>query len=62
MMAHRRQRWKDIYKFLDREGPFVGQGFQPGADTIDFLHSSTVLVVGAGGLGCELLKNLGFIQ
>ncbi|KAJ3319225.1 E1 ubiquitin-activating protein uba2 [Boothiomyces sp. JEL0866] len=29
-----------------------------GKETVDRIHSSKVLVVGAGGIGCELLKNL----
>lgn len=29
-----------------------------GADTLDLINKSKVLVVGAGGIGCELLKNL----
>ncbi|KAJ3252589.1 E1 ubiquitin-activating protein uba2 [Boothiomyces macroporosus] len=29
-----------------------------GKDTVSKIHSSKVLVVGAGGIGCELLKNL----
>lgn len=29
-----------------------------GADTLELINKSKVLVVGAGGIGCELLKNL----
>ena len=29
-----------------------------GADTLKLINKSKVLVVGAGGIGCELLKNL----
>ena len=29
-----------------------------GSSTLKKIHSSRVLMVGAGGIGCELLKNL----
>jgi len=54
------QRWSNIRKVIGREGPFSGEGFVADADTtIKFLlDDCKVLVIGAGGLGCELLKNL----
>jgi ubiquitin-activating enzyme E1 C len=47
-----------VYKVLERNGPFVNEGFEPGDDVKEMLHASKILVIGAGGLGCELLKNL----
>lgn len=43
---------------LTRPGPFADPDWTPGSDTIELLESSKVLVIGAGGLGCEILKNL----
>jgi len=52
-------RWDDLYRILDRAGPMAGPNFQPGEDTKEMLHGMIrILVVGAGGLGCELLKDL----
>lgn len=49
-----------IYRILSRKSPFADQdAFDPGAETIGYLRSSCkVLVIGAGGLGCEILKDL----
>ncbi|KAL9611548.1 MAG: hypothetical protein Q9167_003832 [Letrouitia subvulpina] len=44
--------------FLNRPGPSTGPDFVPGPETIDRLEKAKVLVIGAGGLGCEILKNL----
>ncbi|KAI9146596.1 hypothetical protein BKA69DRAFT_1153277 [Paraphysoderma sedebokerense] len=53
-------RWNPMYRFLDKAGPFTNvELFEPGQNIKDFVHNDCkILVVGAGGLGCELLKNL----
>ncbi|KFP05314.1 NEDD8-activating enzyme E1 catalytic subunit [Calypte anna] len=52
-------RWNHVKKFLERSGPFTHPDFEPGTQALEFLLSTCkVLVIGAGGLGCELLKNL----
>ncbi|ODQ67881.1 putative NEDD8 activating enzyme [Nadsonia fulvescens var. elongata DSM 6958] len=39
-------------------GPFTDESYVPGPHVKEFLENSKVLVIGAGGLGCEILKNL----
>ncbi|KAJ5083969.1 hypothetical protein NUU61_008548 [Penicillium alfredii] len=51
-------RWKHLYKALTKPGPFSDEDWVPGAETVNALESSKILVIGAGGLGCEILKNL----
>eukprot|EP00898_Chlorokybus_atmophyticus_P003272 jgi/Chlat1/3946/Chrsp26S04198 len=52
-------RWRDLDKLLLRQGNIVGPGFEPGPELRQFLQADCrILVIGAGGLGCELLKDL----
>uniref|UniRef100_A0A1D1XTA4 NEDD8-activating enzyme E1 catalytic subunit n=1 Tax=Anthurium amnicola TaxID=1678845 RepID=A0A1D1XTA4_9ARAE len=51
-------RWSHLYKILDRRGPFADPSFTPGHGDDILLNNCKVLVIGAGGLGCEILKNL----
>ncbi|XP_041080419.1 NEDD8-activating enzyme E1 catalytic subunit isoform X2 [Polyodon spathula] len=52
-------RWNHVKKFLERAGPFTHPDFEPSTESLQFLlDTCKVLVIGAGGLGCELLKNL----
>ncbi|KAG0609450.1 hypothetical protein M758_8G185400 [Ceratodon purpureus] len=52
-------RWADLDRLLLRPGNLVGPGFEPGPELLESLQNDLrVLVIGAGGLGCELLKDL----
>uniref|UniRef100_A0A8C7ZL05 NEDD8-activating enzyme E1 catalytic subunit n=1 Tax=Oryzias sinensis TaxID=183150 RepID=A0A8C7ZL05_9TELE len=53
-------RWSHIKKFLERPGPFTHPDFEPVYSFIFLflLETCKILVIGAGGLGCELLKDL----
>uniref|UniRef100_A0A3Q3GM45 NEDD8-activating enzyme E1 catalytic subunit n=1 Tax=Labrus bergylta TaxID=56723 RepID=A0A3Q3GM45_9LABR len=51
--------WNHIKKFLERSGPFTHPDFEPSTESLQFmLETCKILVIGAGGLGCELLKDL----
>jgi ubiquitin-activating enzyme E1 C len=51
---------RDLNRVLSRESPVADADmYNPGMETLDFLHNQCkILVVGAGGLGCEILKDL----
>lgn len=55
--------WQDRYyhvdQILDRPGPRTDPSFLAGDEVKDFLRNKCkILVIGAGGLGCEILANL----
>ncbi|TKR67999.1 hypothetical protein L596_024055 [Steinernema carpocapsae] len=50
--------WRDIRQFTDRGSKFAHPAFEPGQANMESVHKCKILVVGAGGLGCEILKNL----
>ncbi|CAI9721934.1 NEDD8-activating enzyme E1 catalytic subunit-like [Octopus vulgaris] len=55
-------RWSHLKKILERSGPFTHSDFEPSPETLIFLQETfRILIVGAGGLGCELLKNLALL-
>ena len=55
-------RWSHLKKILERRGPLTPPSFAPSPAILDFLlEDCKILVIGAGGLGCELLKNLGLM-
>ncbi len=53
-------RWAHLSKVFERKGPFISSpNFAAGPELLPlFRENVRVLVIGAGGLGCELLKNL----
>ncbi|XP_045105949.1 NEDD8-activating enzyme E1 catalytic subunit-like isoform X1 [Portunus trituberculatus] len=52
-------RWSEVRKLLERQGPFTHPDFEPSPETLKMMQENIrVLVIGAGGLGCELLKDL----
>lgn len=54
-----RAKWKYLDSFLSRPGAYTDDDFIPGESPITAIsETARLLVIGAGGLGCEILKNL----
>lgn len=48
-----------LRKILERNGPFSPARYEPGEDPLSYIRTqATILVIGCGGLGCELIKDL----
>ncbi|XP_068145516.1 nedd8-activating enzyme E1 catalytic subunit [Drosophila tropicalis] len=61
-VAFQSKRWNGLRHLLEREGPFCKGDFSPSPENLEFLQTKCkVLVIGAGGLGCELLKDLALV-
>uniref|UniRef100_A0A0R3RQX8 NEDD8-activating enzyme E1 catalytic subunit n=1 Tax=Elaeophora elaphi TaxID=1147741 RepID=A0A0R3RQX8_9BILA len=54
----RNERWRDLRRLTDGKSAFAHPAFEPGMQNLETVQNCHVLVVGAGGLGCELLKDL----
>lgn len=53
------KRWGNIRRILERPGPFCHPDYIASPQALQqMMEISKLLVIGAGGLGCELLKNL----
>uniref|UniRef100_A0A0N4ZN67 NEDD8-activating enzyme E1 catalytic subunit n=1 Tax=Parastrongyloides trichosuri TaxID=131310 RepID=A0A0N4ZN67_PARTI len=52
------EKWSDIKTLCYKDGPFADPNFIAGSENFEVLEEIKILVVGSGGLGCEILKNL----
>lgn len=52
-------RWSHLQKVLERKSPLHNPDYEPVPEILQFLRNGCrILLIGAGGLGCELIKNL----
>lgn len=54
-------RYAHVRKLLERPSSFAQEDFEPGIETLEQLTQVKILIVGAGGLGCELLKDCAYM-
>ncbi|KAM7199332.1 putative NEDD8-activating enzyme E1 catalytic subunit [Rhypophila sp. PSN 637] len=51
-------RWKYLDRIRTRPGPYTDEATFDGSVVAETMEKMSILVIGAGGLGCEILKNL----
>ncbi|EKD19210.1 uncharacterized protein L3040_009350 [Drepanopeziza brunnea f. sp. 'multigermtubi'] len=56
--AESEERWLYLNNFLRHTGPFTTEEFVSSEEAATNIERMSILVIGAGGLGCEILKNL----
>ncbi|CAF3180042.1 unnamed protein product [Rotaria socialis] len=54
----KRKRWTHLRRVLERAGPYKDPNFEPSTELLSAIESVRILIIGAGGLGCELLKDM----
>jgi len=54
-------RYIHVRKLLERPSAFAQDDFEPGKEALEQLSQVKILIIGAGGLGCELLKDCAYM-
>ena len=54
-------RYLHLRKILERPSAFAPEDFEPGRENLERLSQVKILIIGAGGLGCELLKDCAYM-